>query len=80
MVITHNAGFPKNKWGAGEKSGREEGPIRLHQTKNEDSSGETKKIYTGEFERLVRLEDFELWTEELRVPAPLARRLKWVED
>ena len=36
------------------------GPIRLHQTKNKDSSGETKKIYTGEFERLVRLEDFEL--------------------
>ena len=35
-------------------------PIRLHQTKNKDSSGETKKIYTGEFERLVRLEDFEL--------------------
>ena len=36
------------------------GTIRLHQTKNKDSSGETKKIYTGEFERLVRLEDFEL--------------------
>ena len=36
------------------------GPIRLLQTKNKDSSGETKKIYTGEFERLVRIEDFEL--------------------
>jgi hypothetical protein len=55
MVITHSVGFPKNKRG-----GRRGGPIRLHQTKNKDSSGETKKIYTGEFERLVRLEDFEL--------------------
>lgn len=31
--------------------------IGLHGTKNKDSSGETKKIYTGEVERLVRLED-----------------------
>jgi hypothetical protein len=29
----------------------------FHGTKNKDSSGETKKIYTGEVERLVRLED-----------------------
>jgi hypothetical protein len=57
MVITHNAGFPKNKRGG---AGNKGGPIRLQQTKNKDSSGETKKIYTGEFERLVRLEDFEL--------------------
>lgn len=50
MVITHNVGFPKNR-----RRGSE--TIGLHGTKNKDSSGETKKIYTGEVERLVRLED-----------------------
>jgi hypothetical protein len=44
-------GFSKEQEKGGGKT------IGLQGTKNKDSSGETKKIYTGEVERLVRLED-----------------------